>query len=620
MCGILGSLPATDDSFFKGALFLLRHRGPDGLKTKHLGDKISLGHTRLAIIDTSENASQPFIYEHLTVVLNGEIYNYIELRKELITIGYTFRTQSDTEVIAAAYLKWGAGCLQKFNGMWALAIWDKNKEELFLSRDRFGKKPLFYTFVGGKFIFASEMKALMPFLESIEVSDNFMWMARNIFAYEATDMCLIKNIKRFPAAHYAYFRNQKLQTEAYWNTYENIVEVPASYEAQQEQFESIFTDACAIRMRSDVALGTSLSGGLDSSVVTSVVNFLSKQDTRQNTPVKSYEAFTAYIPNSSSDESEYAVSLCKQLDIKLNLINISSDKALDDIYDGFYHFEELYLTPSYPMTETYNAFRSKNVLVSLDGHGADEMFSGYRNFMFLSFLDSGFRADKIKEITQTYNDTFSYKVSQHFDKRNPYISYFKTYLWYHLISNDIRQNNIPKELRLEMIKKMGYLNFGLYLLFHNTILPTLLRNFDRYAMKHGVEVRMPFMDHRLVSFCFGLPWQSKIRNGYTKAIVRDALKKHVPENILYRKAKAGYQAPLDNWMGKEWRSFLQDTVNSQDFNNCILINPEKIKKETLNFLKCQTPSYLASEILYKNMAPYFWEQGFLKKVKTLQIL
>ncbi len=611
MCGLLGSLPATNEHFFKEALCLLRHRGPDGTKTFHDGDKISLGHTRLAIIDTSESASQPFTYEYLIVVLNGEIYNYIELRRELITLGFTFRTQSDTEVVAAAYLRWGPDCLHKFNGMWALAIWNTQKEELFLSRDRFGKKPLFYTFVDGKLVFASEMKALAPFLERVEVADNFAWMAQNLFAYEATEMCLIKNVKRFPAAHYAYFRNKELQLQRYWNTHESIVDVPDNYEAQKEQFESLFTDACAIRMRADVALGTSLSGGLDSSAVTSVVNYLSKQ----NIPFKSYEAFTAFIPDSSSDESEYAISLCNKLGVQLNLVKIDSTKALEDIYEGFYHFEELYHTPPFPMTETYNAFRTKNVLVSLDGHGADEMFSGYRNFMFLSFLDSGPDLKKIKEITQTYNDTFSYEGSQHYDKRNPLMSYFKTFLWYHLAANDLKNNNIPKEIQREMIRKMGHFNYGLYLLFHSTVLPTLLRNFDRYAMKHGVEVRMPFLDHRLVSFCFGLPWQSKINKGFTKAIVRDALKKYVPDDILYRKAKAGYQAPLDNWMGNEWRQFLSDTVNSRDFKACDLINSMKIKEDTLKFLKRKTPSYFESEKLYKNLMPYFWKKGFLEKVQ-----
>ena len=580
MCGILGSLPASDTHFFGETLSLLQHRGPDGMRAFHIDNKISLGHTRLAIIDTSEEASQPFAYEHLLVVLNGEIYNYLELRAELKTLGYAFRTFSDTEVVAAAYLHWGAACLQKFNGMWALAVWDEKKEELFLSRDRFGKKPLFYAFTKGQFVFASEMKAIMPFLNRVEVADNFAWMAENVFAYEATDMCLIKGIKRFPAAHYAYFKNNKIQLSQYWNTFENLLDVPDSYNAQKELFESVFIDACSLRMRSDMPLGTSLSGGLDSSAVTSVVNFLSKQQEAQNTPLKSYESFTAYMPGSSSDESEYALSLCKQLGVKNHLIKIEPQKAIDDVFESAYYFEELYPTPSFPMTETYKAFRSQNVVVSLDGHGADEIFAGYRNFMFLSFMDTGFDLKKINEITKTYNDTFSYDNSQHYDKKSPVASYFKTYLWYHLMAEEIRPAGIPAKLRNEMIKKMGHLNYGLYVLFHNTILPTLLRNFDRYAMRYGVEVRMPFMDYRLVSLCFGLPWQSKIRNGYTKAIVRDALVKYVPDDILKRKPKAGYQAPLDNWMKNEWHSFISDTVSSQDFKNCNLINSSKVKAET----------------------------------------
>jgi len=613
MCGILGSIPASETHFFGEALSLLRHRGPDGMRAVHRKNKMSLGHTRLAIIDTSEEASQPFAYEHLLVVLNGEIYNYTELRAELKTLGYAFRTMSDTEVVAAAYLQWGAACLQKLNGMWALAVWDVKKEELFLSRDRFGKKPLFYAFIKEKFVFASEMKAIIPFLDRTEVTDNFAWMAENVFAYEATDMCLIKGIKRFPAAHYAYFKDDKIHLHQYWNTFENILDVPDSYNVQKERFESLFTDACSLRMRSDVALGTSLSGGLDSSAVTSVVNFLSKQQQANNAPFKSYKSFTAYMPGSSSDESAYVHSLCSQLGVENQLVEINPLKAIDDIFESAYYFEEMYPTPSFPMTETYKAFSTENVKVSLDGHGADEMFAGYRNFMLLSLMDTGFDLEKIKDITKTYNNTFSFENSQHFDKKSPITSYFKTYLWYRLMAEEIKPDSIPPKLRAEMIKKMGHLNYGLYVLFHKTILPTLLRNFDRYAMRYGVEVRMPFMDYRLVSLCFGLPWQSKIRNGFTKAIVRDALEKYVPADILHRKPKAGYQAPLDNWMNNEWRAFIKDTVNATDFKNSSMVNSSKIIKETDRFLKCDKPSYFHSERLYKMMMPYFWEKGFLKK-------
>lgn len=612
MCGILGTVPAIDFAFFNRALTLLSHRGPDSMGALDIDGKVILGHTRLAVIDVSPDASQPFKYEHLTVVLNGEIYNYPELKDELKTAGYTFTTQSDTEVVAAAYLKWGPACLGRFNGMWALAVWDNHKQELFLSRDRFGKKPLFYTFTDGRIIFGSEMKALVPFMGKAEVNEAFGQMALHIFDYEATERCLIKGINRFPAGHYACYRQGQLKMHRYWNTYDHLPEIPTSYEAQTEHFEMLFRDACRLRLRADVPLGTSLSGGLDSGAITAMVNHLSKQ----SQGLKSYEAFTAFMPGTSSDESPFAVSLCNQLNIPLNLVEIDAVKAAESVYDDFYYFEELYHTPPFPMTETYRAFREKGVKVSLDGHGADELFAGYRNFMFLAFVDCGFDMKTIKEINQTYNDTFSYTHAQHYDKRKPVEAYLKTRLWYFLKSNELLPEGISAGQRRDMTARMGHLNYGLYVLFHYTILPTLLRNYDRYAMRHGVEVRMPFMDYRLVSYCLALPWHSKIKGGFTKAIMRDALAPYVPDNIRLRKAKAGYQAPLNNWFGNEWRSFLQDTVQSQDFKNCLLIQAPKLSRAVEKLLKQPQIDYMPAEKLFKDMCPYFWEKGFLNRINS----
>jgi len=607
MCGILGSIPSTESHFFKDALSLLSHRGPDGEKTYHIDNKLSFGHTRLSVIDTSDDASQPFRYEHLTIIINGEIYNYKEIKKELITLGYKFRTQSDTEVAVASYLHWGASCLKRFNGMWAMAIWDEQKEELFLCRDRFGKKPLFYTEQKDKFIFGSEMKALLPFLDKTELADDFTWLVTNQIFYESTDKCLIKGIKRFPAAHYGIYKNNQLKLHRYWDTFNELSDVPKTYELQCEQFAFLFKDACRLRLRSDVAVATSLSGGLDSGAIASVVKFLSKNSTN----AIDYEAFTAFMPNSSSDESGFAKSLCEQNNIHLNLTQILPQQALENIYKDYYYFEEIYYTPPYPMSENYKSMKEKGVKVSLDGHGADELFCGYRNFMFLSFLDCGLNYKKIKEITKTYNETYSYNFSQHYDKRTPLLSYLKTQLWYRFLPHYLKNNRISEELQKEMIKKMGYLNYGLYVLFHLSTLPTLLRNFDRYAMRHGVEVRMPFLDYRVVTFCLSLPWHSKIRNGFTKAIIRDALKDCIPQNIRERKSKQAFQAPIEHWMRNEWKEVMSDLIVSQEFKSSKLVNSKLIEH---NFFKKRNDlSYFDAENLFKLMSPFFWEQGFLKK-------
>ena len=192
--------------------------------------------------------------------------------------GHTFISTSDTEVLLKSYIEWGAKCVLRFNGMWAFAIWDDYKKEMFLSRDRFGKKPLFYAKVDDKFVFASEMKAIYPFLKNVEVSSDFHWMKHNIFQYESTDKCLIEGIKRFPAGHNASYVKGKMKTYRYWNTLDHLVEIPKSYHEQVEVFRSLFLDSCKIRMRSDVSIGTALSGGLDSSATIAAMAHLSNNN------------------------------------------------------------------------------------------------------------------------------------------------------------------------------------------------------------------------------------------------------------------------------------------------------------------------------------------------------
>src|SRR5258708_6436075 len=201
MCGIAGILPSIDKKFFKEALNTIAHRGPDGYGIWESEDKnVMLGHRRLAILDLSENGKQPMQFLRYTITFNGEIYNFIEIKKELVSRGYQFYTESDTEVIIAAYDAWGYECLNRFNGMWAFAIWDSETKKLFLARDRYGKKPLFYSFSNARFVFASEMKAIAPFLPSVQTSTHFEWCKNNTFLYESTDKTLLKDVYRFPAA------------------------------------------------------------------------------------------------------------------------------------------------------------------------------------------------------------------------------------------------------------------------------------------------------------------------------------------------------------------------------------------------------------------------------------
>jgi asparagine synthase (glutamine-hydrolysing) len=273
MCGIFGVVGQVDRMLAEACVRRMAHRGPDGEGLWHTAE-VTLGHRRLSILDLTAQAAQPMSYANgrYHITYNGEIYNFLEMRGELENSGHCFSSDSDTEVILAAFMEWGEACQLRFNGMWAFAIWDNQEKSLFLSRDRFGKKPLFYAWLPeAKFTFASEMKAIFPLLDEVRANTSLVRDTSRIFLYESTDECVIEGIKRFPAGHSGWLRNNRLEIKRWWCTLDHLLEAPEKYEDQVEQFRELFLDACRLRMRSDVPLGTALSGGLDSSATISAM-------------------------------------------------------------------------------------------------------------------------------------------------------------------------------------------------------------------------------------------------------------------------------------------------------------------------------------------------------------
>ncbi len=624
MCGILGSMPESDEGTFKKALDTIFHRGPDGYGIWHdENHNISLGHRRLSILDLSELGKQPMQYGNNIITFNGEIYNFIELKQELQTKGFSFKTESDTEVILAAYQAWGPQCLDKFNGMWAFAIWDTEKKEIFISRDRFGVKPLFYAFSQEKFIFASEMKAIMPFLPSIKPSQDFEWCRDNLFLYEGTDKCLIEGIKRFPAGHWAIVKygDKHLLPIRFWTTADHVTPPPTKYEEQVEMFRELFLDSCKLRLRADVPVGTSLSGGLDSSAVICSIAHIQQQNQNNLRRSSSWQhAFVATFPGNRLDESYFAQKVVDHLNIKANFLEIDPSSSLNKLNEYLYLFEELYITNPIPMIETYRSMRKAGVVVSMDGHGADELLGGYADDMFRLPRDIGFNISQLQELIKVYNNiisphspstkkeaTLQQKKSLIRNLANVYDFRKLPYYAYKVLSRVLKEENVNHST----IK--GNFNNHLYKNFHSVVLPTLLRNYDRYSMAVGVEVRMPFMDYRLVNFSFSLPWDSKIRNGYTKNIVRDALHDLMPPEVAWRKSKIGFTAPSTTWMRNEWKEFLNDTIHSQDFKSSDLINSTQVKHEISQLLNNPAASFSAGEKAWTHLMPYLWEKAILKK-------
>ncbi len=610
MCGIFGTLPTTEHNLFKHALDTLTHRGPDSYGIEDVGGKISMGHRRLSILDLSKNGHQPMSNEdrRYTIVLNGEIYNFLELKNELSKKGHSFNSSSDTEVLLKSYIEWGEDCVLKFNGMWAFAIWDNHKNELFFSRDRYGKKPLFYAEIEGRFIFASEMKAIYPFINKLEVSEDFDWMKRNIFAYETTDKCLIKGIKRFPHGHNGWYRDGKLSLKRYWNTLDHLIEVPEKYEDQVEQFRSMFLDSCKLRMRSDVAIGTALSGGLDSSATIGAMAHLSKNN---NSYSKDWQhAFVATFPETPMDESKYARMVTDHLGIKGTFMEVEPLQHWGKLEEYFYLFEDLYITTPIPMIMIYEAVKNNGVTVTLDGHGADELFSGY-NGLIEALWDSKFNYKNIKDILDTYQGTLN--TSDQFDRIN-YKKLYANFMVKTAAKKILGKDRISRDHDHPNFKKLDNLSKHLYVIFNETILPTLLRNYDRYAMISGVEIRMPFMDHRLVSFVNSLPYTSKMGGGYTKKLIRDAIDPYLPKEVTWRKSKIGFTSPIVDWMQNDLNEWFSDTVHSKSFLESALVdNPEVLKSNIMNIASGKSNNFVTAQDSWRDLTPYIWGKSVLDR-------
>jgi asparagine synthase (glutamine-hydrolysing) len=609
MCGILGTIPATNEFEFNNALNKLAHRGPDGygIWTSDNND-ITLGHRRLSILDLSNAGKQPMHYNNgrYTLTFNGEIYNYIELRDHLKKDGFIFKTNTDSEVILAYFMKYGINCVNKFNGMWSFAIWDEIEKTLYMSRDRFGKKPLFYynsEKEKQKFVFASEMKAIYPFLTEFKLSNDFNWIKNNLFFYESTKKCLIEGIKRFPAGHNGILKNGKLTLERYWNTLDHIQKNNDSYETQIETFSSIFEDACKIRLRADVTCGSALSGGLDSSSITAYISKIFKDDVNaKNKP----RAFIATFPKTQIDETYFAKKVTDHLNINATFCEIDPLKSVTSLEESLYYFEELYITSPIPMMEVYSKIKQSGITVSIDGHGADELLCGYNETILNSIFDSFNSKNSINEIFKAYSN-----INPSLNQREIKSKVFK-YFFKESIKKLLNIGYKSRDFSHKNFIKFDSLNKELYILTHETILPTLLRNYDRYSMFAGVEIRMPFLDHRLVEFLFSIPYTSKIKNGYTKSILRSAVNSMLPNEVVYRKDKIGFNSPMTEWIRGPLKEYFFDEMSSTSFRNSSTIDQNEVRKVFINLINQKSPKYIDGQKAWTSIMPYLWEKSTFK--------
>jgi len=595
MCGIFGCVGNIDIERARACIDRIRHRGPDALGIEEL-QGATLAHARLSIIDISDCANQPLCSEdkRYWIVFNGEIYNFVEMRQDLELLGWKFRTQSDTEVALYAYVQWGEDFQQKCNGMWAMAIWDDYEKSLFLSRDRFGVKPLYWYQDGGNFYFASEMKAFFPVMRERRANLK-LFNPCDVFGYESTEECVIEDVKRFQSGCCAVYKEGTLKTRRWWSTLDNLVEVPESYEEQVECLRELFRDAVKIRMRSDVPIGTALSGGIDSSSIVGVMNSLFHYRGNQHFCDDWQHAFVASMPGATNDETAYAKMAVDFLGMEVKQITISPPDSVNELLNYVYMSEEPYDTALIPHFQIYRAISDSNIKVTIDGEGADELFGGYSFGLLDSVREGGYSEEELIELIWIHNNMV-------FAENHITLQEVKK-----LASSGVNKQNI----RNKGCEKFDPLNKVLYRETHGDILPTILRVMDRVGMASGVEIRMPFLDYRIVSFAFSIPWTSKLRNGYSKAIERDMARPYMDERILNRKLKIGFNDPLTEWFRKPLKEFLLDTVHSRDFIECGLINSLEATVIIHEFLQGEEMTFGSGHKLWSIIAPYLWEKAVL---------
>jgi len=597
MCGIFGCVGKMHKEEAYKCINQISHRGPDALGIEQLKG-VTLAHARLSILDVSNAANQPMcdITGRYWIVFNGEVYNYIELRKMLIDAGYPFKTQSDTEVLLYAYIEWGEAFQDKCNGMWALAIWDNLEKKLFLSRDRFGVKPLFYYMQGDNFYFGSEMKAFFPIMKNKRPNYK-IFDKKQIFSYDSTKECTVKDIYRFPAGVCAFYKKEGLKIKKWWETLEHLTNVPENYFEQVEIFRNLFIDACKIRMRSDVPIGTALSGGVDSSSVFGAMSYIVHNE---NIHICNdwQNAFVASMPNSELDETEDAAIAARYVGIEPNNVMVKPNIGADELMKYLYLCEDPYSTSPIVFMQTYKAVHDSGIKVTLDGHGADELFGGYGVDICYAMNDAMGDIQKQKMITRTYNNACGMTEDISFETMVSQMKYADY------------EKEIKKENRA-VWNTMSQLNRRLYIQSHIETLPTLLRCYDRYSMANSVEIRMPFLDYRIVCFAFSIPWHSKIRNGYSKAIVRDMAAPFMSSTILKKKRKIGFNSPMGEWFNSGLREFLLDTISSKDFMECDLVNPVRTKMLVGEFFKQKKSDLGSANTIWTAIVPYLWKKAVI---------
>ncbi|MBU3925952.1 asparagine synthase (glutamine-hydrolyzing) [Patescibacteria group bacterium] len=556
MCGIIGTIgkiPKKEE--FEKARDVLSHRGPDDFGAYYNEkDGVALGHRRLSIIDLSLAGHQPFLSNdgRYAVVFNGEIYNYLELKKELENF-YDFKTKTDTEVLLASYIKWGKDCLQKFNGMFAFAIWDEEKKELFCARDRLGVKPFYYSSINSEqvFCFSSEIKGLLALEIKPEPNDKIIYDYLAYGLYDHSNETFFNKILKLPAGHYLVYKNNKLDIFKYWDL-ADIKKAPSkiSLIEAKEKFLELLSDSIKLRLRSDVKVGVNLSSGLDSATLL----FFAEKITGRNLDIFSMCSVEEEYDECSliknfldeKQKNKWHRSCLKPEEVMELIVQLIESQ--DEPYGGI---------PTIAYHQLAGLEKDKGVTVVLEGQGGDEILAGYKYYQpeFIENMMKEKQGFKYSQDMSTQINTYVLKDS--FLKKE--------------FHNFIYRRPFKSELLNAQYRDIVY-----------SKLPRVLRFNDRMSMVFGREWRQPYLDYRIVEMCFFLPDELKINNGVQKFLLRETMKEIVPSDAGQRPKKT-FGAIQTPWFRKYLKDYIIEILNSESFGQRPYWNQEKVLEEANKF-------------------------------------
>ncbi len=542
MCGIAGLAGAAPDaSLLRRMAEQMRNRGPDG-EGLWCDEQAGFAFRRLQIIDLHERSNQPLHFQGWHLVFNGEIYNYLELREELRSLDHRFETEGDGEVLLHAWAEWGEESLDRLNGMFAFAVWDEGRKSLTLACDPFGEKPLYWNELDGRIAFASELKALLqvPWVEG-HPDDELLgnYVARDSLMPDPA-RSFLRGVHRLPGSHLLRWRDGRIETARYWTP--RAVDVPDTYDAAVARLRELLLDSIRLRLRSDVPVGTSLSGGVDSSAIVALSAELAGHHTRH--------AFTATFPGFDRDEWHFAHQAAEAAGVvEHHAVEPTGDALLDDLVALVDSQEEPVGSSSiYAQWRVMKAAKAAGVTVLLDGQGGDELLAGYEGTSGWALRSQG-AAGLLRGISSDPAEIRAVAASLAADRLPRFAA--RAYRRRH--ASPYAEPGIARAAaRVEPADRWdgagGPLGRQLRLELFSTSLPPLLRYADRNSMAHSREVRLPLLDRRVAELALSLPARFVYRNGVTKSPLRDAVRDLVPEDVLARRDKVGYLTPQASWL------------------------------------------------------------------------